>query len=251
MNETQLENLCLDWFREGGWDVLHGPDIAPETENAARKDYRGVLLESVLAQSIARLNPHLPSECSEQVIAHLKKPESLDLVANNRDFHRLLLQGVPVTFKKDGKLEHDHALLIDFDNVRNNRFQAINQFTITGTKQPRRPDIICFVNGLPLGVLELKSPVDETRAIWDAYNQIQTYKEEISDLFIYNEAVVISDGYNARIGSLTASQERFMPWRTVKDENDRPMVEWQLETMVRGFFDRALFLDYVRYFVLF
>ncbi len=251
MNETQLENLCLEWFREGSWEVLHGPDIAPETENAARADYRGVLLETILARSIVRLNPHLPAECAEQVIAHLKKPESLDIITNNRDFHRLLLQGVPVTFKKDGKQGHDHALLVDFDDVKNNRFQAINQFTITGTKQPRRPDIICFVNGMPLGVLELKSPIDETCDIWDAYHQIQTYKEEISDLFIYNEAVVISDGYNARIGSLTANQERFMPWRTVKDENDRPMVEWQLETMVRGFFDRALFLDYMRYFVLF
>ena len=251
MNETQLENTCLDWFREGSWEVLHGPDIAPETENAARKDYRVVFLQSVLEQSIERLNPHLPHDCIEQVIAFLKKPESLDLTTNNHEFHRALLQGVPVTFKKDGKPQHDHAFLIDFDDIKNNRFQAINQFTITGTKQPRRPDIICFINGLPLAVLELKSPIDESCDIWDAYNQIQTYKEEISDLFIYNEAIVISDGYNARVGSLTADQERFMPWRTVKNENDRPLVEWQLETMVRGFFDRAQLLDYIRYFVIF
>ncbi|HOO52338.1 MAG TPA: tRNA-guanine transglycosylase [Alphaproteobacteria bacterium] len=197
MNETQLENLCLDWFREEGWEVLHGPDIAPETENAARKDYRSVLLEDVLAQAIARINPHLPSECSEQVIAHLKKPESLDLIANNRDFHRLLLQGVPVTFKKDGVLEHDHALLIDFDAVKNNKFQAINQFTITGTKQPRRPDIICFVNGIPLGVLELKSPIDETCDCYTCRNYSRAY---LRHLYLAGEilAMVLNTIHNVR-----------------------------------------------------
>ena len=146
---------------------------------------------------------------------------------------------------------NDHAFLVDFESVANNRFVAINQFTLTGTKNPRRPDIVCFINGIPFAVLELKSPGDENVDIWDAFNQLQTYKDEISDLFIFNEALVISDGYTARVGSLTADQERFMPWRTIQNEEDRPVLEWQLETLVRGFFDRALFLDYIRYFVLF
>jgi type I restriction enzyme R subunit len=127
----------------------------------------------------------------------------------------------------------------------------VNQFTITGTRQPRRPDVICFINGLPIAVIEIKSPDDENVDIWDAYHQIQTYKDEISDLFLCNEALVISDGYTARVGSLTAPKERFMPWRTIKHENDKPLLEWELETMVRGFFDRTMLLDYIRYFVLF
>ncbi|WP_151730695.1 type I restriction endonuclease subunit R [Acinetobacter junii] len=251
MNETQLENLCLDWFSENGWEVVHGIDIAPESSNPLRKDYKQILIEADLQAAFERLNPHLPASCFEQVLQKLSKPESLDLVINNRTFHCMLLEGVPVTYKKQDDWVHDHAFLVDFNHVANNRFVAINQFTILGTKQPRRPDIICFINGIPFAVLELKSPTDENADIWDAFNQLQTYKEEISDLFVFNEALVVSDGVTARIGSLTANQERFLPWRTIKNEDDKPALEWELETVVRGFFDRELFLDYIRFFVLF
>lgn len=251
MNETQLENLCSDWFRECGWETIYGPDIAPDSDKPARENYNQVVLKDVLTASVTRINPHLPEECVEQVLSAVLKPQSLDLLVNNRAFHKMLIEGVPVQYKKDGELKHDQAFLIDFEASKNNRFQAINQFTVQGTKQPRRPDIVCFINGLPISVLELKSPSDEHADIWDAFNQIQTYKEEISDLFIFNEASVISDGFTARVGSLTANQERFMPWRTIKDENDQPVLEWQLETMVRGFFDPELLLDYIRYFVIF
>lgn len=251
MNETQLENLCLDWFSENGWEVVHGIDIAPESSNPLRKDYKQILIEADLQAAFERLNPHLPASCFEQVLLKLSKPESLDLVTNNRAFHRMLLEGVPVTYKKQDDWVHDHAFLVDFNHVHQNRFVAVNQFTILGTKQPRRPDIICFINGIPFAVLELKSPTDENADIWDAFNQLQTYKEEISDLFIYNEALIVSDGVTARVGSLTANQERFLPWRTIKNEDDRPALEWELETVIRGFFDRELFLDYIRFFVLF
>lgn len=251
MNETQLENLCLDWFSENGWQVVHGIDIAPDSSNPLRKDYKQILIEADLQAAFERLNPHLPASCFEQVWLKLSKPESLDLVINNRAFHRMLLEGVPVTYKKQDDWVHDHAFLVDFNHVHQNRFVAINQFTILGTKQPRRPDIICFINGIPFAVLELKSPTDENADIWDAFNQLQTYKEEISDLFVYNEALVVSDGVTARVGSLTANQERFLPWRTIKNEDDKPALEWELETVVRGFFDRELFLDYIRFFVLF
>ena len=251
MNETQLENLCLDWFRDTGWDVVYGPDIAPDSDKPARENYNQVVLKDVLTASVTRINPHLPEECVEQVLSAVLKPQSLDLLVNNRAFHKMLIEGVPVQYKEDGELKHDQAFLIDFEAAKNNRFQAINQFTVQGIKQPRRPDIVCFINGLPISVLELKSPSDEHADIWDAFNQIQTYKEEISDLFIFNEASIISDGFTARVGSLTANQERFMPWRTIKDENDQPVLEWQLETMVRGFFDPELLLDYIRYFIIF
>ncbi|MCL6237527.1 type I restriction endonuclease subunit R [Acinetobacter sp. ANC 5033] len=251
MNETQLENLCLDWFTENGWEFVHGIDIAPESSNPLRKDYKQILIEADLQAAFERLNPHLPINCFEQVLQKLNQPESLDLVTNNRAFHRMLLEGVPVTYKKQDDWVHDHAFLVDFNHVHQNRFVAVNQFTILGTKQPRRPDIICFINGIPFAVLELKSPTDENADIWDAFNQLQTYKEEISDLFVFNEALVVSDGVTARVGSLTANQERFLPWRTIKNEDDKPALEWELETVVRGFFDRELFLDYIRFFVLF
>ncbi|MCK4086620.1 type I restriction endonuclease subunit R [Acinetobacter radioresistens] len=251
MNETQLENLCLDWFSENGWEVVHGIDIAPDSSNPLRKDYKQLVLEADVQAAFERLNPHLPASCFEQVFLKLSKPESLDLVTNNRAFHRMLLEGVPVTYKKQDDWVHDHAFLVDFNHVQQNHFVAVNQFTILGVKQPRRPDIICFINGIPFAVLELKSPTDENADIWDAFNQLQTYKEEISDLFVFNEALVVSDGVTARVGSLTANQERFLPWRTIKNEDDKPALEWELETVVRGFFDRELFLDYIRFFVLF
>ncbi|WP_407545500.1 type I restriction endonuclease subunit R [Acinetobacter baumannii] len=251
MNETQLENLCLDWFAENGWEVVHGIDIAPDSINPLRKDYKQILIEADLQAAFERLNPHLPACCFEQVLQKLNQPESLDLVTNNRAFHRMLLEGVPVIYKKQDDWVHDHAFLVDFNHVHQNRFVAVNQFTILGVKQPRRPDIICFINGIPFAVLELKSPTDENADIWDAFNQLQTYKEEISDLFIFNEALVVSDGVTARVGSLTANQERFLPWRTIKNEDDKPALEWELETVIRGFFDQELFLDYIRFFVLF
>ncbi|MEL7663626.1 MAG: type I restriction endonuclease subunit R [Methanosarcina mazei] len=251
MNEDELEQLCLNWFHENGWEVEYGPDIAPDSDKPERRDYHEVILKRYLQESLEKINPHLPFNAIEQAIALVLKPESLDLITNNRAFHRLLLEGVPVEYRKDDETIHDRAFLIDFENIANNCFLAVNQFTIQGTKRPRRLDVVCFINGLPIAVLELKSPDDENVDIWDAFNQLQTYKDEISDLFVFNEALVVSDGYNARIGALTANRERFSPWRAVKNEDDKPLLEWQLETLVRGFFDREMLLDYIRFFVLF
>ncbi|MCE8030030.1 type I restriction endonuclease subunit R [Halomonas daqingensis] len=251
MSESQLEQLCLGWFADNGWEISHGPDIAPDGDMPERQDYRQVMLLGDLDAMVRRLNPQLPEDAVEQVLAQVAHPGSLDLVVNNRAFQRLLVEGVPVTYKCEDRQVHDHAFLIDFAQVDANRFRVINQFTIAGGKQLRRPDLLAFINGLPLAVLELKSPTDEKVDIWDAFHQVQTYKEEVPELFVTNEALVVSDGYNARLGSLTASQERFMPWRTIKHEDDKPLLEWQLETLVRGFFNRELLLDYIRYFVLF
>lgn len=251
MNEDELEQLCLDWFRDNKWDVAYGPDIAPDSNAPLRSDYREVVLERYLHEALVRINPHLPANAIEQAIAIVLKPDSLDLSTSNRTSHRLLLEGVPVEYRKDDKTIHDRAFLIDFEYLANNHFLAVNQFTIQGTKQPRRPDVVCFINGLPIAVFELKSPNDENTDIWDAFNQLQTYKNETIDLFVFNEALVVSDGYNARIGSLTANKERFSPWRAIKHEDDRPLLECQLETLVRGFFNHELLLDYIRFFVLF
>ncbi len=158
---------------------------------------------------------------------------------------------MPVEVEIEGERRGDRVQLLDFDNPERNHFLVVSQFTVLGGKQPRRPDLVCFINGLPVAVIELKNPAAEQVGIREAFNQLQTYKEEVADLFVFNEALVISDGLHARVGSLTASFERYLPWRTVRNENDRPLLEFELEKVVRGFFAPALLLDYLRYFVLF
>ena len=253
ITEDQLEQLCLDWFREGGYEYAYGPSIAVDGESPERPDYKQILLSGRLLDALQRINPKIPRIALEDQVVHLlTKPEHPVLIQNNRKFQQRLLDGVPVEYADaDGNKKSDHVQLIDFHNPDNNQFLVVNQFTVQGTKMNRRPDVVVFINGLPIAVIELKNPGDENAGIWEAYNQIQTYKDEISDLFVFNEALVISDGINARIGSLTANKERFLPWRTIKNENDKPLLEYELEKVVKGFFDRELLLDYIRHFVLF
>ncbi len=252
ITEDQLEQLCLEWFKGIGYDYVCGYDIAPGESASERSDYRQIVLQDRLVSRLEVINPHIPVATLEQVAIQVGKPETPILIKNNKAFHQLLLEGVKVEYKdKNGEEKTDYVQLIDFNNVDNNQFLVVNQYTITGSKGNRRPDVIVFVNGLPLAVLELKNPADNNADIWSAFQQLQTYKEEIPDLFMFNEALVVSDGLNARVGALTASKERFMAWRTVANENDKPMFEYFLETLVKGFFKPELFLDYIRYFVLF
>ncbi len=253
LNEQQLEDLCIGWFQQTGWQFAHGPDIAPEGDRPERADFRQVVLRGRLLAALARINPQIPAAALEQAAHTLQTVSEPMLVVRNRAVHRLLLGGVDVSFAKidgEGKT-NDLVNLIDFANPTNNEFLVVNQFTVTGTKQPRRPDLVVFVNGLPLAVIELKNPANEQTDIWDAFNQLQTYKEETADLFNCNTALVISDGFTARVGALTADAERMLPWRTIASEDDRPRLQMELETLVRGFFKPELFLDYVRHFVLF
>ncbi|MER3140150.1 type I restriction endonuclease subunit R [Salmonella enterica] len=251
LSEDDLEQQCLQWFAEQGWNVLHGPDIAPDGDNPLRASFHDVFLRPVMLEQLQTINPHLPVSVLEEVIQRIAHAHSPDLVVSNKAFHHLLLNGVPVEYKHEDKVIHDNALLMDLNHPDNNRFMVVNQVAIQGIKQVRRPDVIGYINGLPVAVLELKSPIDVNADIWAAFNQLQTYKNELSDLFICNEALVVSDGQNARIGSLTADEERFLPWKTVANEDDKPQFDWQLKTVVQGFFNRALLLDYIRYFVLF
>ncbi|MBU2994114.1 type I restriction endonuclease subunit R [Octadecabacter sp. 1_MG-2023] len=252
ITEDQLEQLCLNWFQSIGYDYICGYDIAPDGPSPERTDYRQIVLHDRLLDRLAVINPQIPSVTLEQVALQLAKPETPILIKNNKAFHQVLLEGVKVTFQDaSGEEKTDYVRLIDFDAVGNNQFLVVNQYTITGTKGNRRPDVIVFINGLPISVLELKNPADKNADIWSAYQQLETYKEEISDLFAFNEALVISDGLSARIGSLTANKERFMAWRTVAHEKDRPPFEYALETLVKGFFQPDLLLDYIRHFVLF
>src|SRR5690554_2699791 len=252
ITEDQLEQLCLRWFAETGYEVVSGYDIAPDGPTPERADYRQVTLQERLLQQLALINPNIPAATLEQVALQIAQPETPVLMINNKLFHQQLLQGVKVEFKdKDGQVKTDYVQLVDFSNTHNNQFAVVNQFTIIGTKGNRRPDIIVFINGLPLAVIELKNPADQSADVWQAYQQLQTYKDEIPDLFMFNEALVVSDGFEARVGSLTANKERFMPWRVVNSEHDKPMFKYFLETMVRGFFKPDLLLDYLRHFILF
>ncbi|WP_051039782.1 type I restriction endonuclease subunit R [Synechococcus sp. PCC 7336] len=252
ITEDQLEQLCLQWFQDTGWIYIPGPDLAPEGPTPERKDYRDVILTDRLQTALTQINSALPPAAIAEALHIATTPEHPTLIQNNHAFHRLLKNGIPVEYtNQEGETIGDRALLIDFHTPSNNDYLVVNQFTVTGTKIPRRPDIVVFVNGLPLVVVELKNPAKEDTDIWEAYRQLQTYKDEISDLFVYNQALAISDGITARIGSLTATEEWFLPWRAVDNEDDRPLLEFQLETLVKGFFQPNLFLDYIRNFILF
>ncbi len=255
ITEDQLEQLCLDWFTDQGYLYINGYDIAPDGDASERDDYHQVVLKQRLFDRLEALNPELPQESLAVVMNTVSTPDTPVLIKSNRAFHKYLIEGVPVEYSvfEDGetKTKHTHARLMDFTNPENNEFLVVNQFTITGKKGNRRPDVVVFINGLPIAVIELKNPADDHADIWNAYNQLQTYKEEIADLFVFNEALIVSDGWTARVGSLTANKERFLPWKTVTGEDDKPLLEFQLETMVRGFFKPDLLLDYIRYFILF
>ena len=252
ITEDQLEHQALQWFQATGWNYVAGTTLAPEGDAPERADFRTVILKERLAAAIHRLNRNLPASAVEEVVHVVTTPDHPSLVQKNRAFHRLLTDGVKAEFTNAaGQKETDHAQLIDFHNPEKNDFLVVNQFTVTGAKRARRPDIVVFINGLPLSVIELKNPADETADIWQAYDQLQTYKDEIEDLLVFNEALVISDGANARVGSLTATPEWFLPWRSIASEHDKPKVQFELETVVRGFFRPELFLDYLRYFILF
>nr|WP_232961689.1 type I restriction endonuclease subunit R [Pseudomonas juntendi] len=251
LNEQQLEELCLSWFQQIGWRFAHGPDIAPDSSVPERADYRQVVLRERLLAALGRINPQIPAVALEQALHALQTVSEPQMVVRNRRVHRFLLNGVKVEFEVAEQKRQDWVYFIDFAQPSNNDFLVVNQFTITGTRQPRRPDLIAFVNGLPLAVVELKNPANEQTDVWDAFNQLQTYKNEISDLFNSNAALVVSDGWTARVGSLTANAERMLPWRTILNEDDRPRLQMELETVVRGFFKPELFLDYIRHFVLF
>ncbi|CAK2529755.1 type I restriction enzyme, R subunit [Vibrio crassostreae] len=255
ITEDQLEQECIRWFIDQGYLYKNGYDIAPDGDSPERDDYHQVVLKQRLLNQLEIINPELPIEALNDVVNTVSSPDTPILIKNNRAFHKFVIEGVPVEYTavEDGesKTKHTHAQLMDFATPDNNEFLIVNQFTITGTKGNRRPDVVVFINGLPISVIELKNPADEHADIWNAFNQLQTYKDEISDLFIFNEALVVSDGWTARVGSLTANKERFLPWKTVATEDDRPLLEFQLETMVRGFFKQDLLLDYIRYFVLF
>ena len=238
--------------RSLGYGVLHGPDISPDGDARERAAYDSTILIDRFKSAFHTINPHLSSDACDYALRKLQQTDFPSLVEENRRLHQLMVDGVDVDITRDdGSIGTDKAKLIDFDNPSNNDWVAVNQFTVIEAGHNRRPDVVVFVNGLPLVVIELKNPVDENATIDDAYNQLQTYKDEIPSLFRTNGLLITSDGLLARVGSLTANSERFMAWRTVDGENIAPKGVPELETLINGVFDQSRLLSLLRGFMVF
>ncbi len=252
MTEAQLEQETLAWLAELGYTVYAGADIAPASPNPQRQNLRQAVLTPCLRAALARINPSVPASALDDALARVLELGIASALGANRAFHRLLVGGVPVEYQRNGETVGDFVRLVDWAKPQQNQFWAVNQFTLKGPHHTRRADVVLFINGLPLVVLELKNPADVNATIWKAFEQLQTYKQQIPEVFQYNELLVISDGSQARVGSLCANAERFMQWRTIDGVTLDPLGQLrELETLVRGLLAPAVLLDYLRGFVLF
>ncbi|MHB8398144.1 MAG: type I restriction endonuclease subunit R [Candidatus Limnocylindrales bacterium] len=252
--ESIVEEAALTWLGGLGWSVLHGPEIAVGTPGAERSDpgYRDVILERRLRAALTRLNPGLPLEAIDEAFRKLTRVALPTLLERNRAIHRMLVDGVTVEHRRaDGSIAGAQARVIDFERPAANDWIAVNQFTVVEGGHERRPDVVLFVNGLPIGVVELKNPADEAATIWTAFNQLGTYQAQIPALFGTNAVLVVSDGTQARIGALGAGREWFKPWRTIDGEGDAPVNVPALRVLLEGVFEHRRFLDLVRHFIVF
>jgi len=252
--ESIVEDAALAWLQALGYAVLHGPDIAIGMPGAERSDpsYRDVVLEGRLRKALVRLNPSLPADAVEDAYRKLIRFDAPSLLARNRVLHRMLVDGVTVEYRrKDGSIAGAQAKVIDFDTAGNNDWLAVNQFTVADGQHTRRPDVVLFVNGLPLAVIELKNPADENATVWSAHRQLQTYQAQVPALFATNAVLIVSDGVQARIGALGAGKEWFKPWRTVTGREDAPAKLPELQVVLNGVFEQARFLNLLRHFIVF
>jgi type I restriction enzyme R subunit len=252
--ESVVEDASLAWLDALGYQVLHGPDIAAGEPGAERNDpnYRDVLLEGRLQQALMRLNPALPPDAIEDAYRKLTRADAPSNAERNRAVHRMLVDGVAVEYRrKDGAIVGTQVQVIDFDAPANNDWLAVNQFTVSEGQHTRRPDVVLFVNGLPLAVIELKNPADENATVWSAFQQLQTYQAQVPALFATNAVLLASDGVQARIGSLGAGKEWFKPWRTITGREDASPHQAELQVMVEGVFERRRFLNLLRHFIVF
>jgi type I restriction enzyme R subunit len=252
--ESVVEAAALAWLDGLGYAILHSPEIAIGMPGAERTDpgYRDVVLERRVRQALARLNPGLPSEALDDAYRRLVRADAPPLIERNRAVHRMLVDGITVEYRRaDGSIAGAQARVLDFDAPENNDWLAVNQFTVAEGQHTRRPDVVVFVNGLPLAVIELKNPADENATIWSAFAQLETYQAQIPALFTYNAALVVSDGVQARIGALGAGREWFKPWRTIGGREDAPASLSELQVLLAGVFDQRRLLDLVRSFIVF
>lgn len=264
ITESDIELLAIEQLESLGYNYFYGPDISPEFPSIGgvpafggrggqdtRDSYAQVLLLNRLKQTILRINPNIPTDIQTEAIKEIQRIASPDLLSNNETFHRLLTEGIPVTKRINGDDRGDRVWLIDFKNPKNNEFVVINQFTIIENNHNKRPDIILFVNGIPLVVIELKNPADENTTVRSAFNQIQTYKAIIPSLFTYNGFVIISDGLEAKAGTISSGFSRFMAWRTADGKTEASHLIGQMETLINGMLNKETLLDLIRHFIVF
>jgi len=251
ITESEVEQVALDILAELKYKIIYGPDIAPDGPRPERQSYADIILIDRFREAIDRFNSDIPTEAKEEAIKRILRTESPDLVINNHRFHKMLVDGVDVEYRKDGRIAGDKVWLFDFDKIAENEFLAVNQFTVIENNNNRRPDIVIFVNGLPIAVIELKNPADENATTFTAFKQFQTYKLQIPSLFNFNEILVASDGFDARAGTITSDWERFLPWKTIDGKEKASKATPQIDVLLRGMFNKKVLLDLVCNFVVF
>ncbi len=251
ITESDVEEFAIELLEKQGYQYIYGPSIAPDSNTPERASFEEVLLLEKLKNSVSRINPNVPADAREDAIKQILRLSSPELIANNESFHRLLTEGIKVSYQKAGQTRGDLVWLIDFNKPKNNDFVVINQFTIIENHVTKRPDVILFVNGIPVVVIELKNPADENATVYSAFKQLQTYKQSIPSLFPYNGFLVISDGLEAKAGTLSAGFNRFMAWKTADGKIEASKLANQLEPLILGMLNKATLLDLLRHFIVF
>ncbi len=251
ITESAIEKLAIELLEKQGYQYIYAPSIAPDSKTPERERFEDVLLMERLQTSVGRINPSIPANIREDAIKQIQRLISPELIANNEAFHRMLTEGIKVTYQRDGNSRGDLVWLIDFKNPENNDFVVANQFTVIENNVNKRPDLILFVNGLPLVVIELKNPADENATVRSAFKQLDTYKNAIPNLFTYNGLMIISDGLEAKAGSISAEFTRFMVWKTSDGKVEASPLIGQMETLIKGMLDKKTLLDLIRHFIVF
>ena len=249
--ESSVENFAIDLLEHKGYKYIYGPTIAPDSDTPARSSFEDVLLLDHLRTAIARINPAISADVREDAIKQLLRISSPELIVNNETFHCMLTEGITVTYQKNGHERGDLVWLVDFQNPENNEFLVVNQYTIIENHVSKRPDVILFVNGIPLVVIELKNPADENATIHSAFKQLDTYKQAIPSLFTYNAFLIISDGLEAKAGTISSGFNRFMAWKTADGKVEASNLVSQLETLIQGMLNKKNLLDLVRHFIVY
>ncbi len=251
INEDSIEQYAIELFQGLGYRYIYAPDIAHDGDTPERESYREVILTHRLAESVQRINPSIPSAAQEEAIKEIQRIHSPELLTNNETFHRLLTEGIKVVYQKDGHQRGDLVWLIDFNTPENNEFVVANQFTVEEDSNTKRPDVILFVNGLPLVVIELKNAVDENASIRSAYKQIETYKATIPSLFTCNAFCIISDGLDSKAGTISSDISRYMAWKSADGKSEAGHTDISIETLIKGMLNKSTLLDLVRHFIVF
>ncbi|MFN0081170.1 MAG: type I restriction endonuclease [Ferruginibacter sp.] len=251
ITEDKIETFAIEVLQAMVWEYVHGLALAPGAEQTERENFEQIVLIDRLRKSVSVLNPNIPHDAQEQAIQKVLRIYSPELLHNNETFHQLLVEKVKIPYQQDGFERSYEVALIDFENPLNNEFLCINQYTIVENNQNKRPDLLLFVNGLPLVVIELKNAADENATMRKAFDQLQTYKSTIPSLFTYNAICVISDGMECKAGSVSAGYSRFMTWKTADGKKEASRFIPQLEILLKGMLNPATLLDLVRNFIVF